>query len=217
MKGTARRMRHVLTAGVLGMALLLAVAPAASAATLIGHWKLLGNFKNAAGATPTMAKLGDTAFETVDVAGKSRKALVFDEGEGAIVRKIPKAGRASYSISLYLRLDDVAGYRRLVAFGPNTRDAGLYVEDGYLDLYPKKESSAPVIGPDEWVRVLVTRNGATGRMVVYVNGVRKLAYRDVIGQYKLKKGIAVLLQDDGGEHPSGVLANVRVHSGVAAP
>ena len=27
------------------------------------------------------------------------------------------------------------GYRRILAFGPNTRDLGLYVEDAFLDLY----------------------------------------------------------------------------------
>lgn len=196
---------------------MVGLAGTASAATLIGNWKLKGNFKNAAGTAVTMSKVGDVAFETVNVNGKSRKALVFDEGEGLKLTKVPKNARGSFSVSVWLEFDDVDGYRRIMSFGPNNKDEGLYNYSGETELYDVQGTDTQQFVPNQWARVHVTRNGKTGQMKVFVDGQKLFAHKDVNGVYKLKQGVAVFFQDDGGEHSSGTVAAVKVWRGVKAP
>lgn len=215
------RATQVLASAIISAMLLVVAAGPAAAAKVIGDWKLKGGLKNAAGTQLKMAKVGDVIFETADVKGVDRKALVFDEGEGLRLSKVPKAARGSYSISVLFEFDATDGYRRILSFGPNTNDYGLYVEDAFLDLYDKRESGV-VTGPDQWIRVHVTRAGKTGRMNVYVDGVKALTFKDAGGRYKLKKGVAVFFQDNlvgagTGEHPSGTAAGIKVWKGAKTP
>jgi hypothetical protein len=217
--------RHVgnslVTLLITGSLVLAAAAPAA-ATTLIGDWKLKGGFKNVAGTNLKMSRVGDVTFESVNVLGKTRKTLRFDEGEGVRVARIPQNARRSYSISVLFEFDSVEGYRRIHSFGPNDRDDGLYVQSGRLDLYPNWETDAEVTAADEWHRVHITRSGKNGRMNVYLDGVKVLTYLDSAGDYLLRKGTVVFFQDnlvDTGteEHPSGTAASIKIWRGAKAP
>lgn len=217
-----RHVGNALVTLLISGSLVLAAAAPAAAATLIGDWKLKGGFKNVAGTNLKMGKVGDVTFDSVDVLGKTRKALRFDEGEGVRVARIPQNARRSYSISVLFEFDAVDGYRRIHSFGPNGRDDGLYVDSGYLDLYPNPETEGEVAAADEWHRVHVTRLGKTGRMNVYLDGVKVLTYLDSAGDYLLRKGIVVFFQDNlvgGGteEHPSGTAASIKIWRGAKAP
>jgi hypothetical protein len=217
-----RRVSSSLVTLVISGSLLSAAAAPAAAASVIGDWKLKGGFKNVAGTTLKMSRVGNVAFESVDVQGRTRKALRFDEGEGLRVTKIPQNARRSYSISVLLEFDAVDGYRRILSFGSNDRDDGLYVEDGYLDLYPEVETDEEVAAANQWHRVHVTRRGKNGQMYVYLDGVKVMKYLDSNGDYLLRKGTVVFFQDNllgsgSEEHPSGTAASIKIWRGVKAP
>jgi hypothetical protein len=205
----------------LGLAVVLvaSIAPISTATKgPIGDWRLNGSLRNAAGTGLRMTKLGTPQFEVVDVAGTNKTALVFEEGEGLRLSRIPSAARRTYSIDVFFEFDAVVDYRRILSFGANIFDRGLYIDDGYLDLYPRLESAATVAAPDQWLHVLVTRNGATRRMKAFVDGVEVISILDTGDKYLLRNGIAVFFQDDAnGEHPSGTVSRIKVFDRVLQP
>lgn len=195
------------------------VAPAGAATGLIGQWKFNGDLKNSGSSGMKMTVLdagGTGSFQTVDVAGTVKKAWVFTEPMGLTLSRVPSANRETYSVDVFFEFDAMDGYRRIMSFGPNTKDAGLYFDGGYLDLFPKKEGSTATPAND-WVHVLVTRSGATGAMRVYLDGVLEISYKDSKGTYVFRKGKSVFFKDDGTEDTSGTVSLIRFYDHVIAP
>ena len=203
-----RRPWMLVVASLLTATVLAASGPASAATPPIGRWALKGNLKDTAGSSLILTKVGSPSFQTVNVDSTSRKALVFAPGEGLHLAGIPKPARGTYSIEIQLELNDLSGYRRILSFGPNDQDAGLYLEGGAISLFDHKVTADPVASTNIWSSVRVTRNGANGQMYVYVDGTRYLGYKDVRGEYRLRGGIVVFLQDDGGENGSGAAGRV---------
>ena len=146
-----------------------------------------------------------------------RMALVFELGDGLHLTGVPTAARSTYTIEIWFEFDAVDSYRRIMSFGPNDSDTGLYVQDGYLDLYPNKESAAAVVSANQWVKVRITRSGATKVTSVYLNGVRKIRHTGTANDYLLSGGEAIFFVDDGGENGSGTVARIKVWDRVVAP
>jgi hypothetical protein len=217
MGGNGRRALRGLAAMAITGALVASLASVASAATVIGDWKLRGSFKNGAGTAVTLTGVGDVQFATLGVNGTARKALAWDAGEGLRLTKVPKKARASYSISIRFEPDDVSGFKRIMSFGPNDIDQGLYINSGATELYDLADSDATVFAPDTWVRVHLTRDGKTNRVKVYVDGTQVISYRDYREAYRLFLGRSILFLDDSSEHTGGTVAAVKLWRGVKAP
>ncbi len=213
----------IVLATLLAGVLVATAAPVVSAAQgPIGVWRLKGNFKNAKGAPPTMVGLGGAGFESADVKGSTRKVLVFDptvNPQGARIGNIPKAARTTYTVDILFEFDDTSSYNRIMSFGPNTVDRGLYVYNGGVNLYPHRDPSTPdvVVTPDTWARVRVTRNGRTKLVKVFVDGDKIHQYKDTKNLYRLRDGVSVLFVDDGGEHATGSVASVKLWKRAVAP
>lgn len=217
MGGRSVRPMRGLVVLVITVALVASLAGTASAATLIGNFKLKGNFRNSAATPLRLAGVGDVAFATTDVDGKSRRALLFDAGEGLRLRKVSTNARANYSISIWFELDHVTGFRRLMSFGPNDIEMGLYVSEGGTALYDVAENDTTVFAPDTWVKVHVTRDASTNRVKVFVDGTEVISYKDYREVFRLFLGQAVLFRDDNGEQSAGTIAAVKVWRGAKAP
>jgi hypothetical protein len=144
----------------------------AAASPPIGDWRFDGNLQNSAGTALRMVTRGSPVFQAADVDGTLKTALVFAEGDGLKLSRIPRAARRTYSISVFFELDAVDSYRRILSFGPNDQDRGLYDQDGYLDLYPRKESQVVVLASNEWSRVTITRSNASKVVKVFVDEVK---------------------------------------------
>ena len=215
-----RRSLPLILSSLLAATLIAAATPvtAAAAAAPTGFWALKGTLANSAGTGLKLAKLGTPAFQTVTVKGTDRKALVFAPEQGLKVTGIPQSGRRSYTIETWFEFDDMgAAYLRILSFGPNDMDEGLYLFAGYPYLFDDKFREDLVLPANTFVRVRVTRDAATNVMRLYLNG--KLAFRstDTTGKYVLRQGTIVLFQDDGDENGSGTVAGIKVWNKPVAP
>jgi hypothetical protein len=212
------RARMVAPLAVMLAALLATAAPVSAAATRIGQFPLKGSLANTVATNLKLTKLGSPSFATAaGPNGDPRKLLVVEEGEGLELSRIPKAARGSYTIEVVLKPDQVSDYERILSFGPNDVDAGLYFDDGVLYLYPEKYiDSDTLIVDGEWVRVRVARNGDTGRMQVFWEtdaSIGLFTYMDTAKDFRLRNGIVRLFQDDGSEHFSGSVARITIWKG----
>jgi hypothetical protein len=207
-------------AGVLAAALLVGAAPALGASPApTGTFRLSGNIRNGADTNLTLAKIGAPTFQTVNVRGVSRKALVFAELDGLALSGIPTNARRTFTIDVLFEHDDMVSYGRILSFGPNDQDPGLYLYDGYPSLYDVASNEAVVVASNTFTRVRVTRSAATKVMRVYVNGTQAFRYTDVGDQYILRQGRVVFFKDDADddENPSGTVAGITVWNRVVAP
>ena len=157
--------------------ILSTIAPQAEASSRIGEWKFNGTFKNSA---KTQLKLTDvpkdsTAFLTTTIEGVNRTACFVGASNGLKVTRIPTTARDNYTVDIYFVTNEVTTFKRIMSFGPNTVDRGLYLVGGHVQLYPGILGTNPSIAADTWVHVTVNRSSKSGRLKVYVDGVQELS------------------------------------------
>ena len=195
-----------LVAGTLGVLSPAGVAEAA----LLHDYDLNGTYADRLGGPPLVPNGG-----TLGPAG-----YTFAAGQGLSLSNALRAS-GDYSIEMGLTLDSTDGYRKLLDFKDLTSDNGLY--DYYTSLYFYDLDQGPdgAFAAGVPATVLLTRNGNTGEVVGYVNGVEQIRFIDAAGDatFSAANNIINFLQDDtvtGGEDPSGFLDFVRISDGPTA-
>lgn len=214
---SVRRSTSMVLTTLLAATVLATAAPVAAATPPIGQFPLKGTLKNTAGTSLKLTKLGDVTFESVTgPQGGTRQAVRIDDGEGLELTTFGRAARSTYTIEVQFQFEEVVSYQRILSFGPNDRDAGLYVYQSGIRLYPTPfEAPIVAIEPGDWVTVRVARNGDTGRMQVYwstANGFGVFTRKDAGGNFKLRGGIVDFFQDDGGEDAVGYATRITAWS-----
>lgn len=213
------RSRTSLTIASLLAALVLAGAAPVSAATPapIGDFRLAGTYKSRVASPLTLAALGTPAFQTVTVGTKPRTALVFAAGQGAELTGIPPRARATYTIDIWFRFDSAGCYQRVLSFGPNTSDDGLYICSGGPDLYPLSYQRAAVIQPGTFAHLRISRAAATKTAKIWVNGQLTNVALDLTNELILRDGTVDFFVDDGADNASGAVAGITFWNKVVAP
>jgi len=213
----SRRSRSLVVASVLAASVLALAAPVSAATPPIGRWDLRGNLTNSAGSTLKLTWLGAPIWNNPNQSCITRKAFVFGAGDGLALTGIPRAARKTYTIDVQFLIDDMAGYHRILSFGPNDRDAGLYFYDGHPALFDHKQEPLATWDPGTCVLVRVARNGATGQMKVWVDWGLYITFKDVANEYLLRGGTVDFFQDDGTEHSSGAASRITFWDKVVPP
>ncbi len=192
------------------LTLLLASATSAGAASIKHIYELDGSFADSLGG-PEMVPAGGT----LDSAGYAFGPAQGPSLSGAI-------DPDTYSIEMLFSIDATAGYKRLLAFKDLTADLGLYNADTAVNFYNRATSAGGVFAPGRLTHLVVTRDGATGALAVYVDGVEQVAFVDDtdIATFTGADAIIHFFRDDsvaGSENPSGFLDRVRIYEGALAP
>jgi hypothetical protein len=200
-------------------------ASTAYAAPSNADYRFSGNRKSSIGTPRAMVDIGPgtNSFRS----SGNRTFLRFPKGNGVELRN---AGRAikpgTYTIFMQFKLDEVNGWRRLIDFkngegeGTGGRgDYGLYVKEGGLQFYPHT-SPDDLIEAKKWVKVVLVRNGATNRMVAYLNGkkVPKMAFVDSgkDGVLSATRSLRFFRDNHAGggptsEHSAGAVDRIRLY------
>ncbi len=131
---------------------------------------------------------------------------------------------AEYSIEIVFSFNTTSGYRKIIDFANLSQDAGLYVLSRDLNFYaagPNQTSTdLPFVdfGP---ARVILTRTAATGEMMGYVNGQRKITFIDSAeeGVFTQPTKIVNFFRDDGDrdEASAGAVSLIRIYSTAMSP
>jgi hypothetical protein len=141
-----------------GLAILLC-SSTAGAATLKASYLLQGMRASQTPGAPELVDVGPgNRFKTETVDGVPRQVLAFPRGGGLSLATDGLVDRISHSIVMNVRMDEVAGYRRLLDFSGGGADAGLYNLDGQLVLYGAggPGGSADPAFDGSWVQVALT-------------------------------------------------------------
>ncbi|RNA62766.1 hypothetical protein D1631_12885 [Chryseobacterium nematophagum] len=108
-----------------------------------------------------------------------------------------------YSVSIYFKFNPyepiVRNYVRIIDVKDNILDAGIYRTGDNLNFYPNGNvgNNLLINSGTEYVLLTLTRNGATGYVKVYINGVLASGYNDASGTYQLtSSGNFIFIKDD---------------------
>ncbi len=112
------------------------------------------------------------------------------------------------------------GYKKIIDFKNLTVDSGAYTFQGKLAFFNTGLSGSTVVGNNNPVRVVLTRNGSTGQTTGYLNGVQQLTFTDStnLATFTASNNIINFFQDDaatgGREASAGFLNNVAIYNGA---
>jgi hypothetical protein len=214
----------------LALLLLLAAPGGALAQQLQADYDFNGNRSSSVAGAPDMTDIdfdpsADNAFATETFLGSPRQVLTFPRGNGLSVSTAGVIPTDHYSIAMVFRFNEVSGWRRLIDFKNGVEDTGLYVLSGALDFYLSGTGSNQPITPsasgDPFHEVILTRDRATGEVVVYADGVEQVRFFDNQGQAIIHPGETLIFFRDGGpvggEESAGAVAGIRLFDAPLVP
>lgn len=121
----------------------------------------------------------------------------------------------AYTIELYMKLDTVSGYKKLIDFKDTSVDPGLYNQNGQLVLYSVFTADSVTIVAGQYEYIALSRD-ASGNMISFVNNKFQKPWLDTAGggayKYNNRKKL-IFFRDDhgtGGEQTSGAVAMIRI-------
>jgi concanavalin A-like lectin/glucanase superfamily protein len=182
-ESVSRRINLAAYCATLAMGLVGWMTTAISAnAALRADYQFQNTLASSVGAPPAMTSLGvgTNSFATESVSGSSQTVLKFPAENG--VQLAPTAGvipNDNYTLVVLFRFAQVTDspWQRIVDFQNGTSDRGLYSHLGSLELYPYAKGATAAIKAEEYVLVVLTRDGA-GTVTGYVDGAKQFSYDD---------------------------------------
>ena len=136
-----------------------------------------------------------------------------------------------YSIEMTSQIDDLngsttPGWVRLIDFKDRQSDFGIYSIDGFLTFYDGigfSTGATPIVEDVPFV-LLVTRDGTTGEVVAYINGIEQFRFIDAndLAVFDGPNSVAHFYLDNTappftGEASGGVIDRIRVFDGPLSP
>jgi hypothetical protein len=201
-----------------GTPIALGSEPAAAAA-VTADYRFQNSLATSVGTALDLVKIGQgsSGFADEAVLGHTRTVLRFARGSGLSLA--PTAGvidSREYAIELLFRMDRLGGYRKIIDFKEGSSDNGLYSLDGCLNFFDTALASRAMIEVDAYVHVVLTRD-ASERVVGYVDGVRRISFRDT-GELAVIDANDTLLffRDDSVtdiEYSGGAVSRIRLYDG----
>jgi len=151
------------------------------------RYEFQNSFNEKNGAGPVLTVLGNQGEYVLDtlneISGNTRTVYRFEKNSGFQFNN-SLAGNfigETYSIELYFEFDELASWKRVVDWKNRKSDHGAYVYYGELNFYPYIYSDDAPVLPGEYTYYVVTRNGATGQVLVYADADEEIDFMDVNG------------------------------------
>ena len=207
--GTLLRVTFARRFLLLGCVVGAALAPA-RAQTLVGAFALNSSLNNLVSGGVSLNSLGGVVGSTGYVFGLNQ-GLTFTS---------PALTPGDFSIELSFKFDATSGWRKIVDFANRGIDSGLYNLSGALQVFPQSAAGVSDFSPGTTVDVMLTRDGASGTVSGYVNGVLRVSFNDSLSNYALvtaPNNALIFFVDDavqGTESSSGTANYIRIFNGA---
>lgn len=186
-----------------------------TSSTLAADYQFQDSLRSAVNAPPALTTLGATAFESVGVDNAQRRALRFDQNNGAAL--FSTAGVVSnqaYTVVMLFALGRTNDYRRLIEFKNGTNNKGLYVYNDRLVFLGNslQDGFNGAIKPNTYVQVALTRDSAANVVAGYVNGAHQFSFVDSEGAALIEGNALRFFRDNAGgaEASEGHVARIRL-------
>lgn len=175
------------------------------------------NLSEQGGGGPALNALGTAAYtnEALPVSCLDRPVYSFAQNEGVQFDNASGFITDEYSIEMYFRFTNISGYMRVIDFKNRSVDSGLYVNSSQILFYDELAISSSVFSTTDYAHLLITRNGTSDLVSVYVNGSIAGTFTDTYD--RALPGVDDLFnffRDDtisGGEAQPGHIALLRIY------
>ena len=183
----------------------LAFASSAGAQTTHDYEFASGLNDSVAGGASLQASFRDPATGSV-----SNGFYNFQQGAGLSLSTLLPG--STYTIDISTTFTNVDGYRKLVSFNNLTDDAGLYILNGGLNLYNVANGPANIVTAGTAFDARLSRDGSTGVITGYLNGVLQFSYTDTSNSYLASTNLYFLRDDtrQNGEDSAGSADFIRI-------
>ncbi len=125
---------------------------------------------------------------------------------------------STYSVEVYFQFLNNAGFKRLIDFKNQASDSGLYCTSTTLEFYNEIVIPTTAFVSNQYVHLIVTRDGTTDEIVLYVDGAVAGSFIDSDGIGLMNSAnVMNFFRDDlvfGGEAQPGRIALLRIHDSV---
>ena len=191
------------------LTLAFAISGGASAATLLHDYQLNGTFADALGG-PALVSQGGTLNATNYSFGQNQ-GLSLSNG---------LTNNNNYSIEMVFQFSTLSGYRKILDFNNLTLDAGFYALGTAINFYPVTTGAVGALAANVTADVVLTRDGATGVVTGYVNGLQQITFNDTsnLAVFSATNNIIQFFHDDnatgGGESSAGIVDSICVYNGA---
>ena len=146
----------------------------AADAALIHNYELNGSLADSLG--------GPSLTETTPGSGViGAQAYTFAQNQGLRLAASALPSLSTYSVETSFLFTDTTGYRRILDFKNRASDTGLYNLNTALNFYNIVTGTSGTIVPAVQTQVVFTRDGTTGTVAGYVNGVQQITFNDAGG------------------------------------
>lgn len=188
-------------------------------AALVADYNFSGDLSGSLAGAPEMIYTGETLeFAQESPFGFDSQVVLIEEGFGL---DLPLAGfelKGVYSLVLFLRLENINGYRKLIDYNNLAGDPGVYVKDAQLNLYPIDIHPSATWQTNKYTQLVMTRD-ATSQVKLYQDGVLLIDANDGSNVTSLNStdSLHFMLDDaasSGVENSAGAVARIMVFDEV---
>ncbi len=213
-------------------ALCLFISGNLSAQVLTADYRFQNNYDSSVVTAPALTDLISPAqtcpaycntFGNDTVFNVSTPVLQFPQDNGLVLNPVNSgvlSNNGIYTIGVIFKFQTLPSYRRIIDFKSGTADTGVYLSNGALVLYNSATSSSVTVTADNYVEVVITRDGS-GMFHGYVNGKLYVTNDDSTNQYAVIDGNNILrfFQDNlsggaTGEDSAGSVSRIRIYDGA---
>ncbi len=154
---------------------------------------------------------------------KKRKVYAFEANCGFQFDNAEAKGflDSSFTVEIYMRLDNLESWRRVLDFKNRKSDNGCYIYQGKLNFFNFATGEKAPVKAGEYVHYVYSRDANTQMIRMYVDGESKIEFRDPDREGALDRDqVLNFFQDDlsvNHEASSGAVAFVRIYNQVMTP
>jgi OmpA-OmpF porin, OOP family len=192
-----------------------------------GVYYFQNNFEEISGSLPALkilGKQGGFAEEPLPQLNNTRQTVYNFEKNCGLQFDNRAAGGfigKTYTIEVYFRFTMLDSWKRVIDFKSRRSDNGCYIYDGKLNFYNFALGTKAPVRPNKYTHLVVSRDGNTGLLKMYVDGDSRIEFIDRFNQGLIsEEGVLNFFFDDlivKDEASAGAVSMIKLYDYVKSP